>query len=30
MINESVVTDEEWARLCEGYKKITGCEFNNE
>ena len=26
-VGKSRVTDEEWARLCEGYKKITGKEF---
>ncbi len=26
-IGKSRITDEEWARLCEGYKKITGEEY---
>lgn len=26
-VGKSRVTDEEWARLCEGYKNITGKEF---
>ena len=26
-IGKSRITDEEWQRLCEGYKKITGTEY---